>query len=298
MKKIGIVLIVFLLFCIGESQIVIDQSTFETQGTAVDFDTLIGPLPSIVKHKKIPYLITSNIEVPLDRTVTIEPGTVFLFKNFTGLHIRGKLLARGTENAPIVFTSEFDKNYNGQAKREANPFDWDGIYMTSDAMGSQFTNCTIAFSVYCISSSTKYLRLDPLVVKDNGKNIITIEDVEYPLTDSTFSYSIDKTDAFKDGIPIELFRDPVAKKRNTFRILGTVLFAGGLVSSIYYATEMNKANTQLEQISGSDFDNLNKNSSSAWKKAEDKTLTNKLLLSSGVFVTLVGIASFSWTFTF
>jgi hypothetical protein len=265
---------------------------------ATVFDTLIGTLPPLVKNKKVPYLITSNIEVPLDRTVTIEPGTIFLFKNFCGLHVRGKLLARGTADAPIVFTSEYDKNYNGQATREANPFDWDGIYMTSDAMGSQFTDCNICYSVYCISSATKFIRLEPLFVKENGKNVITIEDSEFPLTDSTFSYTIDKNELMKDGIPIKLFGDPVAKKRNTFRVLGSVLFAGGLGSSVYFASEWKKANAHFDKLNEHVHENFNKNTSSDWEKAQDETVKDTWLCSSGVFIALIGVACFSWTFTF
>jgi hypothetical protein len=170
--------------------------------------------------------------------------------------------------------------------------------MTGDAMGSQLTNCNISYSVYCISSATKFIRLDPLFVKETGKSVITIEDAEFPLTDTIFSYIIDKKDIFKDGIPIELFSDPVTKKRNVFRIISSIVFAGGVGSSIYYAIELDKANKQIDKLSSSDFDNLNKNTSSTWKKAEDETLTNKLLCGSGVFVTLLGITGFYWTFTF
>ena len=82
------------------------------ENSNIVFDTLSGTLPSLVKAKKNPYIVTNNIEVPFNKTITIEPGTIFLFKNFAGLHIRGRLIALGTENKPIVFSSEFDKKYN------------------------------------------------------------------------------------------------------------------------------------------------------------------------------------------
>ena len=298
MERTGVFLIVLFLFSSGISTTISEQVTLQSDVSATVFDTLIGPLPTIVKKNKNPYLVPSNIEVPPDRTVTIEPGTVFLFKNFSGLHVRGKLLARGTAIEPIIFSSENDKNYNNQAIRDANPFDWDGIYMTGDAMGSQFTNCNISYSVYCISSATKLIRLDPLSVKENGKNVITIEDKEYPLNDSTFSYVIDKKDALQDGIPIELIRDPIAKKRTIFRGLGVVFVAGGLGSAIYFGTELYKANSQFDKLSDTAFVNTNPNKSDDWKMAKNKTTNKMLLCSSGALVTLIGLVCFSWTFTF
>jgi len=262
------------------------------------YDTLIGMLPSIIKNKHHPYLVPSNIEVPPDRTVTIEPGTVLLFKNFAGLHVRGRLLARGTAEEPIIFSSEYDRIYASQSIRDANPFDWDGIYMTTDALGSQLTYCTISYSVYCISSDSKFIRLDPIVVKDNGKSVITIENTEYPLTDTLFTYTLDKKDITKEGATVDLFRDPVAKKRNTFRVLGSVLMFGGAGSCVYYALELNKSNDELKRLNGTDFENLNIHNSSDWNNAEKDVTKNKWLISVGSFAFLAGLACFTWTFTF
>ena len=42
------------------------------------FDTIAGPLPAVVKAKKNPYLVVSDIEVPAGKTVSVEKGTIFL----------------------------------------------------------------------------------------------------------------------------------------------------------------------------------------------------------------------------
>ena len=64
---------------------------------AAAFDTLSGPLSDTVKLPKDAYLVSGDIEVPINKTVIIAPGTVFLFKNFTGLHVQGKLLSAGNK---------------------------------------------------------------------------------------------------------------------------------------------------------------------------------------------------------
>ena len=60
-----------------------------------------------------PYLVTGSIVVFPNRTLTIEPGVevivtadnTFNTGNFIYLEVRGSLIANGTSNAPIVFTS-------------------------------------------------------------------------------------------------------------------------------------------------------------------------------------------------
>jgi hypothetical protein len=60
-----------------------------------------------------PYLVTGSIVVFPNRTLTIEPGVevivtadnTFNTGNFIYLEVRGSLVANGTSNAPIVFTS-------------------------------------------------------------------------------------------------------------------------------------------------------------------------------------------------
>jgi len=281
-----------LFFCI--SSLVYAQKSDNQQKIA--FDTLIGTLPSLLRYNERPYIVTSNIEVPPDRTVTIEPGTVLLFKNFSGLHIRGRLIARGTPDKPIVFTSEYDRRYNPSSNRDANPFDWDGIYMTFNSLGTQFTHVVIAYSVYCITSESKFIRLDPLTVIDNGKSVITIDQHEYPLTDTLFTYTLDNLDISDKGI--NLLRDPLAKKRTVFRILGTTLMLGGAAGGIYYALELNKDSKNLQNLSEPDFVNLNTHTNADWEKNNENVNNDKWYIGASSLVLLSGLAFFTWTFTF
>lgn len=53
-----------------------------------------------------PYLIYSNIVVDSTAVLTIEPGTKIYFHNNTGLYVKGKILADGTLEQPIIFQGD------------------------------------------------------------------------------------------------------------------------------------------------------------------------------------------------
>ena len=55
--------------------------------------------------------ITNSISFPLGHTVTISPGTALNIDGGQSLLIRGDLIAKGTEEKPIVFTNSGQNNY-------------------------------------------------------------------------------------------------------------------------------------------------------------------------------------------
>ena len=73
------------------------KNTPEPPTPLTDIETLGGNLPKVITAGKQPYFVTSDIYVPSGKTVTLEPGVVLLFKNFTGMHVEGRLVAEGTK---------------------------------------------------------------------------------------------------------------------------------------------------------------------------------------------------------
>lgn len=51
-----------------------------------------------------PYLISGDITIPNDSTLTIDPGVYVEFQGHFALYVQGRLLAQGTESDTIVFT--------------------------------------------------------------------------------------------------------------------------------------------------------------------------------------------------
>lgn len=263
------------------------------------FDTLAGPLPPLIKAQKKPYLVVTNIEVSPQKTVTIEPGVTFLFKNFSGLHIRGRLIARATVDHPIIFTSEFDHSCNNSSGRDANPFDWDGIYMTNDALGTQLAHVEIRYSVYGLISDTKLIRLDPVIFKDNGKGVVVIENEEIPVSSEPYRHVLDQNDPELLKNSIQFVRDPLQSKRTALRVGSFITVLGGIGVTAVFGYYRYQSYTELDALSSDDFINTHRDDgSSLWQKTKKEWIKNMILSDSGLLLTALGIYGIRVSFTF
>jgi hypothetical protein len=93
-------------------------------------------------------LVVERVEVPEGVTLTIKPGTVVKFKHYRhgyteparwiGLDVDGKLIAIGTPEKPIWFTSDADDPMNG---------DWDKIGFYGAEDGSIIKYAIIEFTM-------------------------------------------------------------------------------------------------------------------------------------------------------
>jgi hypothetical protein len=262
------------------------------------YATISGPLPKVVRYTTKPYLVTSDIEVPADQTVSIEPGVIFLFRDFTGLHVQGKLVALGTRNAPIVFTSEFDTTYNVSSDNVPNPFDWNGIYIHQGGIGTSIENCKILYSVYGIKSDTKYIRINQTQLLNNGKGDFTLEGKTVTTGNEPYSYILAMKDASVDGVPIKILRDPQAPKRNTLRYTGLTVALGGAAGAVYFGRQAIESHHKLGELSSDDDEITGSYTKADWVSRRDRR--NKLLiytLSSGI-ASVIGLTGLTWTFTF
>ncbi len=122
-----------------------------------------------------PYLVTGSIVVFPNRTLTIEPGVQVIFTadmtfntgNYLYLEIRGTLIADGTPNIPVVFTSTDTTTgfYNWEGIRikgsqggtvQMNHFElhnsWYGIYndITQPGVSYTFDECYFRSNNYAL----------------------------------------------------------------------------------------------------------------------------------------------------
>jgi hypothetical protein len=259
-------------------------------------DTLSGALPRLVKAGT--YLVNAGIEVPPDRTVTIEAGTVFLFRSFAGLHVTGRLLAVGTREKPIVLTSEFDSRYNPTAARSANPYDWDGVYIRTDGVGTHLGFVSINYSVYGLRSDTKFIRLDPLALHANGASIVSIDKTEHPAGTEPFRYVLATTDATIDGVPVRLLEDPLARRRTAVRTLSLIGAIGGLAVAIWQGNDALEKRDAFLELQQDTPRILNSSDNADWLEARSQRNRAYATTIGAGLLSALGIVGFSWTFTF
>jgi parallel beta-helix repeat protein len=83
-----------------------------------------------------PYLAVDTLRVPTGSELIIEPGVELRFEPGIPFEVRGKLIAEGTEAAPITFTS-------GQINPARG--DWDGIWLMDASPECRFEYCKFLF---------------------------------------------------------------------------------------------------------------------------------------------------------
>jgi hypothetical protein len=273
-----------------------DSAAFEGP---LAFDTMAGDLPGVVTAKTLPYLVVSDIYVPQGKTVIIEAGAVFLFKNFAGLHVSGALLARGTKDRPIVFTSENDKEYNKTSRVDPAPFDWNGIYLHEDAIGTQLSFCAVLYSVDGVSSMTKFIRISPCLFLHNGRASLTIEGKQQQVGDQPYEYSLPANDpALSAALASSIAKDPNARSRAIIRYSGGAVGLTGLGVCIAFAAKWYSASRQLNQESDLSPANLAGNSNASWSAARNARNKNMAAFFSGIGIVAVGGIEVGWSFTF
>lgn len=87
-----------------------------------------------------PYVVTDDVTLFPDYSLTIEPGVELRFDPEKKLNIRGNLIAEGTSTQPIVFTSN---------KATPGKSDWGGISIATNLGGRALLQyVTVTYAVY------------------------------------------------------------------------------------------------------------------------------------------------------
>lgn len=263
------------------------------------FYILTGDLPAVIAARDKPYCVVGDVFIPYGKTTIIEGGVILLFKNFATFHVQGILLAEGKKDKPVVFTSINDNSYNKASKLEAAAYDWNGITIHQESIGSQFNFCVIMYSVYGINSFTKFFKIDPGLFSHNGRANVTIEGIQQTVNDySPYEYVLTKDDPLLQGIPMNLLKDPRAPLRNSIRYVSLAVSTISLTLGVYTGVEYFRSKDKLNQLSQSTPENLAFNTSSDWESAQKSKNRNFLSMifcfSSGV----AGVCGFTYSFTF
>ncbi|MBD3239872.1 MAG: hypothetical protein GF331_04750 [Chitinivibrionales bacterium] len=274
------------------------QDTLATGGTDMPsgvtqaYSTLSGELPEVVAVDGSPYVVVGDIVVPPGKTVTIEPGTFLLFKNFTGVQVHGTLIAAGTKDAPIAFTSENDKRHGSVTETPPAPYDWNGVTVTENAIGTTFEFCRIGYSLYGINALTEYFTIENCLFRKNGKSDVTIKGVKQEVA-SGVPYSYKPL-----GEPPVIAGEPgVSPTRITLRTSSIALLVVGCAVGVWQAVEYDEADARYEQLNDdSNLANLrNPNIVEEWDVAQEDRNTNALGMALGFCGAALGAVVFTIT---
>lgn len=88
--------------------------------------------------KEKPYLVFNYAYVDSNATLTIEPGTKIYFHKDAGLYVKGKVLAKGTVDNPILFHGDRLESVYANV-----PDQWNGILLYSGSKNNEFSNVEI-----------------------------------------------------------------------------------------------------------------------------------------------------------
>lgn len=102
----------------------------------------------------LPYIVNQRLTVTEGSCLTIEPGTVVKFSySLERLCIRGTLLAQGTREERICFTSIKDDSVGGDTNGDSaatspTSGDWEGVDFESGSSDSVMNWCDVAYAGY------------------------------------------------------------------------------------------------------------------------------------------------------
>ena len=104
-----------------------------------------------------PYILEISPSINSGVTLTIEPGVVVKAKSDKSIKIKGTLVANGTAENPISFTSIKDDSVGGDtnangAENSPSESDWVGLDFWNTSSGSVLNNIQIKYGDTCLSS--------------------------------------------------------------------------------------------------------------------------------------------------
>jgi len=111
---------------------------------------------------KGPLVLTGKVTVKPGAVLTLEPGCVVQFVQGARLVVEGALIARGTADSPIRFTSVLTK--------DATPFDGEGIFFADSSADDRCTleHCVVEYQRVGVACAASSPTLRQCVLARNG----------------------------------------------------------------------------------------------------------------------------------
>lgn len=136
---------------------------------------------------KSPYIVTGNIVIPENATLSIEPGVVVKFAGYYSINVRGSILALGLLGKRIVFTSIHDKEF-GVVGQPTNVIptitDWLGFDIAASSVNSsKFEYCIIRYSDQVLLANNANPTVSHVIIADCAAKNLNIDGKNIEVTD-------------------------------------------------------------------------------------------------------------------
>jgi len=249
-----------------------------------------------------PYIVDQDITIPANRQVKITQGCIFLFRNFAGLNLNGRLTVTGSEDHPVIFTSVNDSTCNVKSTQTPNPFDWNGILIAKESGATTMKNFALRYSVYGIKSQDTLVSLQHALFKQNGQFHFTINDkIQYVQDNIPYSYNVKEPES---SVAIKTTASQGNKNakpdKSILRFSSVGIGVIGCAAGTYFLTQWLPLHKDLT-LSATDFAAKYppaQNADAKWKSLNATAKNDAAGLWIGYGVAILGLTGFTLTFVF
>lgn len=246
-------------------------------------------------YPKAVYVVTDDVTIKPDKTMTFMPGTVVLLKKDTRITVAGRLICQGTGKSPISFC----RLENGKYLIPLDPSvdsRWDGVFVT--AGGSvEFTHTNVSGSKYGVDAdkAAGVVMLDSVSFRDNKFQNLQVAGKNVGIRDSQVIFFSSKAAGIDTAAEMLLSKSskPVLSLRTTARISSGVVCAAGIILGIIGLVQ-NSTNYDL-YTKANDPMHTNAADVALYRQRAE---SGRNLGIAGAVCAAVGAAGFIVTFTF
>lgn len=139
LRRMGLAAIAVLFVALGCS----DPKVTEPEETSPfrDGDTLLSPTANvtITANGGRPWYIKEDYVIPEGVTVTVDAGAEIMVAGLNWIDVAGKIVAHGSSQSPIIFTSAHTSPDLGQ---------WRGLKLHNPNEGSEFSYCIFTYGAF------------------------------------------------------------------------------------------------------------------------------------------------------
>ncbi len=148
-----------------------------------------------------PYLVEGRITVSSNKTLILEAGTIIRFATQSALHVYGNLKCDGTENEPVIMTSNLDTEWYTDSlpfSEAPYPGSWGGVYLAAAENEIYLHHLKIHYGGYS-SSGALWLKEGLFTVQDC---VITQSQGASMVVSTTADIQFNDLERSRDGIHV------------------------------------------------------------------------------------------------